>query len=149
MVTGIDIVEQQLRIARGEVLAFSQSDITEHGHALECRINAEDPHDFVPSPGRITRWEAPGGPGVRFDSHVRTGDLVSPHYDSMIAKLVTHGASRGQALARMRVALDDMVVEGIRTNLPLHRDLLQDPMVIVGGVDNHHLERLLAARSLA
>ena len=145
MVTGIDIVEQQLRIARGEALAFAQSDITERGHALECRINAEDPRSFAPAPGRITRWDLPGGPGVRVDTHIRAGDRVSPHYDSLIGKLITQGDSRTQALARMRVALDDMVVEGIPTNLPLHRDLLRDPGVIAGGVDNHHLERLLLA----
>jgi acetyl-CoA carboxylase biotin carboxylase subunit len=146
MVTGIDIVELQLRVARGERLPFSQADITERGHALECRINAEDPETFAPSPGRITRWDMPGGPGVRVDSHICGGDLVSPYYDSLIAKLVTHGATRAQALARMRVALDDMVVEGIRTNIPLHRDLLLDRGVIAGGVDNHHLEHVLGAR---
>ncbi len=146
MVTGIDIVEQQLRIARGERLTLVQSGITERGHALECRINAEDPVSFAPSPGTISRWEVPGGPGVRFDSHVRAQDKVPPYYDSLIGKLITHGASRAQALARMRVALEDMVVEGVRTNIPLHRDLMRDPGVIAGGVDNHHLERLLAAR---
>ena len=148
MVTGIDIVEQQLRVARGEPLAFTQSDIRSQGHAFECRINAEDPQTFAPSPGRITRWDVPGGTGVRVDSHIRAGDLVSPHYDSLIGKLIVHGATRDQTLARMRVALDEMAVEGIRTNLPLHRELLRDPGVIAGGVDNHHLERLLRARQL-
>ncbi len=148
MVTGIDIVEQQLRVARGEPLAFTQSDIRSQGHAFECRINAEDPQTFAPSPGRITRWDVPGGTGVRVDSHIRAGDLVSPHYDSLIGKLIVHGATRDQALARMRVALDEMAVEGIRTNLPLHRELLRDPGVIAGGVDNHHLERLLQERQL-
>lgn len=149
MVTGIDIVEQQLRIALGERLGLVQSDISERGHALECRINAEDPQSFAPSPGTITRWEMPGGPGVRVDTHVRAHDRVPPYYDSLIGKLVTHGASRAQALARMQVALGDIVVEGVRTNIPLHRDLVRDPGVIAGGVDNHHLERLLAARGLA
>lgn len=146
MVTGIDIVEQQLRIARGERLALTQSGIVEQGHALECRINAEDPQSFAPSPGTITRWEVPGGAGVRLDSHMQAHGKVPPYYDSLIGKLITHGASRAQALARMRVALNEMVVEGVRTNIPLHRDLLLDPGVIDGGVDNHHLERLLAAR---
>ena len=137
------------RIALGERLGLVQSDISERGHALECRINAEDPQSFVPSPGTITRWEMPGGPGVRVDTHVRAHDRVPPYYDSLIGKLVTHGASRAQALARMQVALGDIVVEGVRTNIPLHRDLVRDPGVIAGGVDNHHLERLLAARGLA
>jgi acetyl-CoA carboxylase biotin carboxylase subunit len=149
MVTGIDIVEWQLRVARGERLAFGQGDISERGHALECRINAEDPRTFAPSPGRITRWDLPGGPGVRVDSHICAGDVVPPTYDSLIAKLVTHGATRAQALARMRVALDEMAVEGIGTNIPLHRDLLRDAGVVAGGVDNHHLERMLAACPVA
>jgi acetyl-CoA carboxylase, biotin carboxylase subunit len=149
MVTGIDLVEQQLRIARGERLAWAQEDIREWGHALECRINAEDPTTFKPSPGVISRWDLPGGAGVRVDSHIRAHDKVPPYYDSLIGKLVTHGATREQALARMRVALDDMVVEGVRTNLDLHRFLLNDPGVVAGRVDNHHLERLLAQRSLS
>jgi acetyl-CoA carboxylase, biotin carboxylase subunit len=149
MVTGIDIVEQQLRIARGEHLAFSQSDITEHGHAFECRINAEDPQTFAPSPGTVSRWDMPGGAGVRVDTHMHAGVKVPPYYDSMVGKLITHGASRAQALARMRGALDEMAVEGVRTNLPLHRALLRDPGVVAGGVDNHHLERWLAAGGIA
>lgn len=149
MVTGIDIVQQQLRIARGEHLQFDQSGVIERGHALECRINAEDPHTFAPCPGRITRWDVPGGMGVRFDSHICAGDVVSPHYDSMLGKLITHGDSRQEALARMRLALGEMTVQGIRTNIELHRDLLSDPGVIAGGVDNHYLERWLASRQPA
>ena len=149
MVTGIDIVQQQLRIARGEQLSFSQGDITERGHALECRINAEDPRTFAPSPGRVTRWDVPGGMGVRFDSHIHADDVVPPYYDSLLGKLVTHGDSRAQALARMRVALGEMRVQGIQTNIALHQFLLSDPGVVAGGVDNHHLERLLAARQPA
>jgi acetyl-CoA carboxylase biotin carboxylase subunit len=145
MVTGIDIVELQLRIARGEALGFDQLGVVERGYAFECRINAEDPHTFAPSPGRITRWDLPGGTGVRVDSHVRAGDVVPPNYDSLIAKLVTCGATRAQALARMRVALAEMTVEGIHTNIPLHRQLLGDERFAAGGVDIHHLERLLAA----
>jgi acetyl-CoA carboxylase, biotin carboxylase subunit len=146
MVTGIDIVEMQLRIARGEHLPFTQADIVERGCALECRINAENPDTFAPSPGRITRWDVPGGPGVRLDSHICVDDRVPPYYDSLVGKLITHGATRDQALARMRVALAEMRVEGIQTNLPLHRSLLSDPGVVAGGVDNHHLERMLASR---
>ena len=148
MVTGIDIVEQQLRIARGERLSFAQADIRGHGHAFECRINAEDPRTFAPSPGTVRRWDLPGGPGVRVDTHMQAGAKVPPHYDSMVGKLITHGASRAIALARMRGALDEMVVDGVRTNLPLHRALLQDPGVVAGAVDNHHLERWLAAGGL-
>ncbi len=147
MITGIDIVQQQLRIARGEQLGFDQAAIVERGHAFECRINAEDPHTFAPSPGRVTRWDTPGGMGVRFDSHIHANDIVPPHYDSLLGKLVTHGDSRPQALARMRAALGEMRVEGIQTNIALHQFLLRDPGVVAGGVDNHHLERLLAARS--
>jgi acetyl-CoA carboxylase biotin carboxylase subunit len=146
MTTGIDIVEQQLRIARREHLSFSQADIIERGYAMECRINAEDPRTFIPSPGRITRWEMPGGVGVRVDSHVQADEVISPYYDSMLGKLITHGTTRAQAMARMQTALDDMVVQGIRTNIALHQELLQDPGFIAGGMDNHHLERLLNAR---
>ena len=149
MVTGIDIVEQQLRIARGEALSFVQSEISQNGHALECRINAEDPETFAPSPGRIVRWDIPEGVGLRVDSHIQVGDTVSPHYDSLIGKLIAHGATREEALARMRKALDSMLVGGIRSNIALHRDLLLDPGFIAGGVDNHYLERLLLARQAA
>ncbi|HPH13034.1 MAG TPA: acetyl-CoA carboxylase biotin carboxylase subunit [Burkholderiaceae bacterium] len=147
MVTGIDLVAQQLRIARGEALGFGQHDITERGHAMECRINAEDPQTFAPCPGRIERWDVPGGFGIRLDSHVRAGDVVSPYYDSMIGKLIAHGDSREQVFARMQVALDELVVEGIRTNIALHRELVRNAEVKAGAVDNHFLERWLSQRA--
>jgi acetyl-CoA carboxylase biotin carboxylase subunit len=140
MTTGIDIVEAQIRVAQGEALPFRQGEIACRGHAFECRINAEDPDSFVPSPGLITRWELPGGPGVRIDTHASAGYRVPPYYDSLIGKLVVHGASRTEALARLRVALDEMRVEGIATNLPLHRRLVTDPDFVRGGVSIHHLE---------
>ena len=143
MTTGIDIVQQQIRVARGERLALTQSDVTCHGHALECRINAEDPETFAPSPGLITGWVLPGGYGVRVDSHASAGYRVPPYYDSMIAKLIVHGATRDDALARLRIALAEMRVDGIATNLPLHRRIVQDEHFAVGGVDIHHLERWL------
>jgi acetyl-CoA carboxylase biotin carboxylase subunit len=149
MTTGIDIVQQQLRVARGERLTIRQADIGCHGHAVECRVNAEDPESFAPSPGRIGEWVLPGGFGVRVDSHASAGTLVTPHYDSMIAKLIVHGASRADALDRMRLALAEMRVGGIATNLPLHRAILDDPDFASGGVDIHHLERWLAARVAA
>ena len=147
MTTGIDIVQQQLRMARGEVLSLRQEDVQLNGHALECRINAEDPATFMPTPGLIQRWEVPGGFGVRVDSHVTTGYRVPPYYDSMVAKVITHGATREEAMARMRLALSEMIVEGISTNIPLHRDILDDPAFCAGGVDIHHLERWLQQRS--
>ncbi|KAF1022378.1 MAG: Biotin carboxylase [Paracidovorax wautersii] len=147
MTTGIDLVQQQLRVARGEPLALAQQDIASHGHALECRINAEDPASFVPAPGRVTAWSVPGGFGVRVDTHVQAGYRVPPYYDSMIAKLIVHGASRAEALARMRQALAEMRVEGIQTNIPLHQAILDDTAFGRGGVDIHHLERLLDARA--
>ena len=143
MTTGIDIVQQQIRVARGEKLSLTQADIRCHGHAFECRINAEDPVTFVPSPGRITRWEPPGGYGVRIDSHASAGYVVPPYYDSMIAKLIVHGDTRDDALARLRCALDEMQVDGISTNLPLHRRLVRDAGFVGGAVDIHHLERRL------
>jgi len=143
MTTGIDIVQQQIRVARGERLALVQSDVTCHGHALECRINAENPETFAPSPGLITGWVLPGGYGVRVDSHASAGYRVPPYYDSMIAKLIVHGATRDDALARLRIALAEMRVDGIATNLPLHRRIVQDEHFAVGGVDIHHLERWL------
>ncbi|MCS6944521.1 MAG: acetyl-CoA carboxylase biotin carboxylase subunit [Sutterellaceae bacterium] len=146
MVTGIDIVQQQIRIAAGEKLPFKQREIVMRGHAIECRINAEDPYKFTPSPGRITAWHPPGGPGVRVDSHVYAGYFVPPYYDSMIGKLICYGDTRAQALARMRVALSEMVVEGISTNIPLHRELLLDEKFIRGGTSIHYLEQRLAAR---
>lgn len=147
MTTGIDIVQQQLRMARGEVLGLRQEDVQLNGHSLECRINAEDPSTFMPTPGLIQRWEVPGGFGVRVDSHVTTGYRVPPYYDSMVAKVITHGATREEAMARMRLALSEMIVDGISTNIPLHRDILEDPAFQAGGVDIHHLERWLQQRS--
>ena len=143
MVTGIDIVQMQIRIAAGEKLPFTQRQIQMRGHAIECRINAEDPYKFVPSPGRINLWHAPGGPGVRVDSHAYTHYFVPPNYDSMIGKLITHGDTREQALARMRTALSEMVVEGINTNIALHRELLVDAKFVEGGTNIHYLERWL------
>jgi acetyl-CoA carboxylase biotin carboxylase subunit len=143
MTSGIDVVEAQIRVAQGEALPFRQSDIVCRGHAFECRINAEDPDTFVPSPGIITRWELPGGPGVRVDTHASAGYRVPPYYDSLIGKLVVHGETRADALARLAVALDEMRVEGISTNLPLHRRLVTDPDFVRGGVTIHHLESRL------
>ena len=143
MTSGIDIVQQQLRVARGERLAFTQAEVACNGHAFECRINAEDAQSFRPSPGLITGWTLPEGEGVRVDSHAGAGCRVPPHYDSLVAKLVVHGASRAQALARLRAALDAMRIDGIATNLALHRRLLRDEGVAAGGVDIHHLERWL------
>ncbi len=144
LITGIDIVQEQIRIAAGEKLAWKQKDVHLRGHALECRINAEDPFTFIPSPGRITQYHAPGGPGVRVDSHIYHNYFVPPHYDSLIAKVLTHGATREQALARMRIALSEMVVEGIKTNIPLHQQLLQDPSFQEGCTSIHYLEEKLA-----
>jgi acetyl-CoA carboxylase biotin carboxylase subunit len=140
MVTGIDIVQQQIRVAAGEKLPFGQRQVQMRGHAIECRINAEDPYRFTPSPGRITMWHAPGGPGVRVDSHAYSNYFVPPHYDSMIGKIIVYGDSREQALARMRIALSEMVVEGIHTNIPLHRELMLDAKFIEGGTSIHYLE---------
>lgn len=146
MITGIDLVQQQIRIAAGEKFLLRQRDIQIRGHAIECRINAEDPFKFTPSPGRITNWHVPGGPGVRMDSHVFTDYVVPPNYDSMIAKLITYGDTREQAIARMEIALSEMVVEGIRTNIPLHRELMQDAHFRKGGTSIHFLEHKLAQR---
>jgi len=141
MVTGIDIVQHQIRIAAGEKLTLRQRDITSRGHAIECRINAEDPFRFTPSPGRITAWHAPGGPGVRVDSHAYAGYFVPPHYDSLIGKLICYGDNRNQAIARLRIALSEMVVEGILSNIPLHRELMLDEKFIQGGTSIHYLEK--------
>jgi acetyl-CoA carboxylase biotin carboxylase subunit len=143
MITGIDIVKEQLRIASGLPLSIKQSDIAFRGHAFECRINAEDPRTFLPCPGKVTTFHAPGGLGVRVDSHLYDGYTVPPYYDSLIAKIICHGESRPLALARMRQALDELVVEGIRTNTPLHRDLVRDTAFKVGGVSIHYLESRL------
>jgi len=144
MITGIDIVQEQIRIACGEKLRFKQRDIMLSGHAVECRINAEDPYKFTPSPGRITGWHTPGGPGIRVDSHAYAGYYVPPHYDSMIGKVIAYGATREQAIRRMQIALSEMVVEGISTNIPLHRDLMVDARFIEGGTNIHYLEQKLA-----
>jgi acetyl-CoA carboxylase biotin carboxylase subunit len=149
LVTGIDLVQEQIRVAAGEKLRLKQRDIQLKGHAIECRINAEDPFKFTPSPGRITNWHAPGGPGIRVDSHAYNGYFVPPNYDSMIGKLIAHGDTREQALARMRIALSEMVVEGISTNVPLHRELMVDEKFIQGGTSIHYLEKRLAARQAA
>jgi acetyl-CoA carboxylase biotin carboxylase subunit len=145
MVTGVDIVQQQIRIAAGQKLTLRQRDIVARGHAIECRINAEDPFKFTPSPGRITAWHAPGGPGVRVDSHAYAGYFVPPHYDSLIGKVICYGDTRSQAIARMRIALSEMVVEGIQSNIPLHRELMLDEKFIQGGTSIHYLEKRLAA----
>ena len=146
MTSGIDIVQMQIRVAAGEKLPFTQRQIETRGHAIEVRINAEDPVKFIPSPGRITTWHAPGGPGVRVDSHIYTNYFVPPNYDSMIGKIIVHGDTRDQALARMRTALSETVVEGIHTNIPLHRELMVDAKFIEGGTDIHYLESWMAAR---
>lgn len=142
-ITGIDIVQQQIKIAAGEKLPFKQKDIVFKGHAIECRINAEDPYNFVPSPGKVTTFHMPGGPGVRVDTHTYAGYTVPSNYDSMIGKLITYGDTRDQAVARMRVALSEMVVEGIKTNIPLHLDLMADLAFNNGGVSIHYLEKKL------
>jgi acetyl-CoA carboxylase biotin carboxylase subunit len=143
LITGIDIVQEQIRIAAGEKLAFRQRDITFKGHAVECRINAEDPFKFTPSPGKILSWHTPGGPGIRVDSHVYSGYTVPSTYDSMIGKLIAYGATRDQAIKRMRIALSEMVVDGIKTNIPLHRELMVDPKFNLGGTSIHYLEHRL------
>ena len=143
MVTGIDLVKQQIRIASGEPLDVQQKDVVMRGHAIECRINAEDPETFLPSPGRIDQYHQPGGPGIRVDSHIYNNYLVPPFYDSLIAKLVSHGSSREEAIARMRSALSEMVVEGIKTNLPLHRQIMSDKGFNDANFTIHHLEQNL------
>jgi acetyl-CoA carboxylase biotin carboxylase subunit len=143
MITGIDLVQQQIMVAAGKRLSIKQEDVPIRGHAIECRINAEDPVKFLPSPGRITTYHAPGGPGIRVDSHVYTSYMVPPYYDSMIGKLIAHGATREEAIARMRNALAEMVVEGIKVNVPLHRDLMEDAVFQRGGMNIHYLEKKL------
>ena len=146
MITGVDIVQEQIRVAAGEKMLLRQRDVVLAGHAIECRINAEDPFTFVPSPGRITGWHAPGGPGIRVDSHAYDGYFVPPHYDSMVGKVIAYGKTREQAIARMRIALSEMVVDGIKTNIALHRELMNDAKFIEGGTSIHYLEQKLAAR---
>jgi acetyl-CoA carboxylase, biotin carboxylase subunit len=144
LITGIDIVKTQILVAAGEKLPFKQGDIVLRGHAIECRVNAEDPYNFMPSPGRITLWHPPGGPGVRVDSHVYNNYFVPSNYDSMIGKIIVHADTREMALARMRSALGEMVVEGIKTNVPLHRELLVDAKFMAGGTNIHYLEEWLS-----
>jgi len=144
MITGVDLVQEQIHVAAGEKLRLRQKDLAVRGHAIECRINAEDPYRFTPSPGKITSYHPPGGPGIRVDSHVYQGYTVPPNYDSMVGKVIAFGATRDQALARMRIALSEMVVEGIQTNIPLHRELLNDTRFMRGGVSIHYLEQKLA-----
>ena len=141
LITGIDIVKEQLRIAAGLPLGYRQDEIHLRGHAVECRLNAEDPDTFTPSPGTVTQYHAPGGPGVRVDSHLYNGYRVPPNYDSMIGKLITHGETREVAIARMRGALAELVVDGIKTNAPLHRRILSDARFLDGGMDIHYLEK--------
>ncbi|HAO88787.1 MAG TPA: acetyl-CoA carboxylase biotin carboxylase subunit [Gammaproteobacteria bacterium] len=143
MVTGIDIVKEQLCVASGEPLSVSQEDISITGHSFECRINAEDPATFLPSPGKVKLFHAPGGPGVRVDSHLYSGYAVPPFYDSLVAKLISHASTREQALVRMQIALDELLIDGIRSNIPLHRDLVRDREFQRGGVNIHYLENKL------
>ena len=147
MITGIDIVQEQIKIAAGQKLGFKQRDIIFKGHAIECRLNAEDPFKFTPSPGRIQSWHMPGGPGIRVDSHAYSGYLVPPNYDSMIGKLIAYGATREQAILRMRIALSELVIDGILTNVPLHRELMVDSKFMEGGISIHYLEQRLSEQS--
>jgi acetyl-CoA carboxylase biotin carboxylase subunit len=146
MVTGVDIVQAQIRIAAGEKLWLKQRDIVIRGHAVECRINAEDPFKFTPCPGKIDTWHAPGGPGIRVDSHAYSGYTVPPNYDSMIGKIIAYGDTRDQAIRRMRIALSETMVHGIKTNIPLHQELMLDERFIKGGTSIHYLEEKLAAK---
>ena len=143
MVTGVDIVQEQLRIASGLPLSIKQKDVVIRGHAFECRINAEDPKTFTPCPGKVSHWHAPGGPGIRVDSHLYSGYSIPPFYDSLIAKIISYGKDRDEALARMRVALDETVVDGIRSNIPMQQDLVRDAAFAKGGVNIHYLEKKL------
>lgn len=143
LITGIDIVKEQILIAAGKKLSYQQKDITLRGHAIECRINAEDPKTFTPSPGTITLYHAPGGPGIRIDTHIYNGYRVPPYYDSMIGKIITYGPTREVAIARMKNALDEMIIEGIKTNITLHQDILHDAEFLKGGHNIHYLESKL------
>ena len=144
MVTGVDLVTEQIRVASGEKLRYKQSDIVMRGHAIECRINAEDPNTFTPSPGTVTRYHPPGGPGIRMETHLYDGYKIPPNYDAMIAKLIAHGPDRATAIARMRVALSELVIQGIKSNIPLQQSNMLDQMFQVGGFNIHYLERRLA-----
>ncbi|MDH5631519.1 MAG: acetyl-CoA carboxylase biotin carboxylase subunit [Gammaproteobacteria bacterium] len=143
LITGVDIVQEQLRIASGERLAYKQEDIKINGHAIECRLNAEDARTFLPSPGKITQFHQPGGPGIRVDTHIYNGYTVPPYYDSMIGKLIAHGRTRDEAMQRLRIALSEVVVEGINTNIDLHRRIMEDAGFAAGGVNIHYLEKKL------
>ena len=144
LITGVDIVQEQIRVAAGEKLRYTQKQIQLRGHAMECRINAEDPFTFVPSPGKIESYHPAGGPGIRIDSHIYQGYTVPSHYDSMVAKLISYGDTRDQAMARMRVALSEMAITGIKTNIPLHQELMVDAAFRVGGTPIHYLEERLS-----
>jgi len=143
MITGVDIIKEQLRIAAGEPLSIRQEDVRINGHAIECRINAEDPENFMPCPGTITEFHSPGGPGIRMDTHIYDNYRVPPNYDSMIGKLIAHGPTRESALRRMRMALMEMYIEGIKTNISLHQKLLDDSAFQAGGTNIHYLEKKL------
>ncbi|MEJ2298528.1 MAG: acetyl-CoA carboxylase biotin carboxylase subunit [Woeseiaceae bacterium] len=143
MITGVDIVREQLRIASGQKLSIRQEDIQINGHAIECRLNAEDPKTFMPSPGLVTLWHSPGGPGIRMESHLYSGYRVPPYYDSMVGKLIAHGEDRDAAFARMKNALSEIVIEGIKTNVPLHQEIFQHAAFQAGGTDIHYLEKRL------
>ena len=146
MITGVDIVREQIMIASGEKLSIRQKDVAWRGHAIECRINAEDPKTFMPSPGRIAMYHPPGGPGIRVDTHVYSNYFVPPYYDSMVGKLIAYGDTREIAVARMRIALSEMVVDGIKTNIPLHMDIMNDAAFQAGGVNIHYLEKKLGLK---
>ena len=147
MITGIDIVQAQIRVASGQKLPFRQRDIQFRGHSIECRINAEHPYKFTPSPGRIAQFHVPGGPGIRVDSHVYANYFVPPNYDSLIGKVITWADTREQAIAKMRIALSEMIVEGIQTNLPLHQELMLDSAFLRGGTSIHYLEEKLSKQN--
>ncbi len=144
LITGVDIVKEQLYISAGEPLRYKQSDIVIRGHAIECRINAEDPKTFIPCPGKISLYHPPGGPGIRVDTHIYSSYVVPPYYDSMIGKLISFGDTRENAIARMRNALDEIIIEGITTNIPLHHDIMRDSSFQAGGTNIHYLEKKLA-----
>ncbi len=148
MITGIDIVKEQLHIAGGKSLSYKQQDVKIHGHAIECRINAEDPKSFIPSPGTITLFHAPGGSGIRVESHIYTGYRVPPYYDSMIGKIISHGETREIAIARMQNALEEIIIEGIKTNIPLQQDILHDENFAQGGTNIHYLEKKLGLKTI-
>lgn len=147
LISGVDIVQEQIRVAAGEKLRFAQKDIALKGHAIECRINAEDPFTFVPSPGQISFYHPPGGPGIRVDSHIYQGYTVPPYYDSMVAKVIAYGDTRKQAIRRMRIALSEMHIQGIKTNIPLHQELMSDARFLEGGASIHYLEQKLSEKN--